>query len=122
MKAEYLPLPVLRSQDPNATPELLSNLLTSIIPNVPDARTVAVTISDGQWEEVLWSTAEHEAEDELKADAAQSESLSPEDDIFVYENEELAKETKQKGDWTGLDRDRRSAFLIIGALRSEGLI
>jgi len=115
-----LPSPVLRSQDPSATPELLSNLLTSILPNIPDARTVAVTISDAQWEEVLWSSAEHEAEDE--ANAARANSTSSEDDIFVYENEETGKETKQKGDWTGLDRDRRSAFLIIGALRSEGVL
>ncbi|KAK2466234.1 hypothetical protein APHAL10511_001876 [Amanita phalloides] len=90
LEAEYLPLPTLHSPMADGTSELLSNLLTSVLPNVRDAKTVAVTISDTQWEEVLW-----DREGEI---------------------------SKKKGDWMGVDRDRRSAFLIMGALRSEGIL
>ena len=79
-----------------------------------DARTVAVTISDAQWEDVLW-----DREEETKASQTEPERDDGED-IFVYGDEDPPK--RRKGDWTGIDRDRRSAFLIIGALRSEGIL
>lgn len=114
MQAEYLPLPVLHSQAADGTSELLSNLLLSVLPNIRDAKTVAVAVSDSQWEEVLWDREDEERlsrEKEVEVD---------EDNIFVAGEEGLSG--KKRGDWTGVDRDRRSAFLIIGALRSEGIL
>ncbi|EPQ59266.1 hypothetical protein GLOTRDRAFT_114006 [Gloeophyllum trabeum ATCC 11539] len=112
LEAEYRPLPVLHSQTADSASELLSNLLTAILPNVRDAKIVAVTISDSQWEEVLWDREQEEDNIEDK----QEEIV---DDIFVSGDQDLP--VQRKGDWIGLERDRRSAFLIIGALRSEGI-
>lgn len=116
LEAEYLPLPVLHSQTADGTSELLSNLLTSVLPNIREAKTVAVTISDSQWEEVLWDREEEERQ--LSQEKAESDG-DPEY-IYVFGDEGLASE--KKGDWIGVDRDRRSAFLIIGALKSEGIL
>ncbi|EGO01931.1 hypothetical protein SERLA73DRAFT_71091 [Serpula lacrymans var. lacrymans S7.3] len=118
LEAEYLPLPVLRSQTADGTSELLSNLLTSVLPNIRDAKTVAVTISDSQWEEVLWDREEEERQDQEKQMEQQSGDSS--DDIYVSGDQNLP--TQRRGDWLGVDRDRRSAFLIIGALKSEGIL
>jgi hypothetical protein len=49
-----------------------------------------------------------------------TESEEDPDDIYVFGDEGLVSE--KKGDWIGVDRDRRSAFLIIGALKSEGIL
>ena len=100
----------------DGTSELLSNLLTSVLPNVPNAKTVAVTISDTQWEDVLWDREEEEKGTLKKEEEEKMESES----VFVYGDEDLT--SKKKGDWTGIDRDRRSAYLIMGALRSEGIL
>jgi len=118
LEAEYLPLPSMPSSD--ETSELLSNLLTAILPNVPDARTVAIAISDSQWEEALWNCDTDEtAEDEtVKGD----KSLDDDEGIYAYEDEERDSDLKQRGDWVGPDRERRSAYLIIGALKSEGIL
>ncbi|TFK55740.1 hypothetical protein OE88DRAFT_1716456 [Heliocybe sulcata] len=113
LEAEYKPLPVLHSQTADSASELLSNLLTAILPNVRDAKIVAVTISDTQWEEVLW---DREQEEEGQAEEKKEEIV---DEIFVSGDQDLP--VTRKGDWIGLERDRRSAFLIIGALRSEGI-
>ncbi|EMD40723.1 hypothetical protein CERSUDRAFT_103100 [Gelatoporia subvermispora B] len=115
LEAEYLPLPVMHTQTADGTSELLSNLLLSVLPNVPDAKTVAVTISDSQWEEVLWDREEEEEQ----AEAERNKAPVAEDDVYVSEGD-VPK--IRKGDWTGIDRDRRSAFLIMGALRSEGIL
>ncbi|KAF8138734.1 hypothetical protein EV363DRAFT_1427609 [Boletus edulis] len=115
LEAEYLPLPVLHSQAADGTSELLSNLLLSVLPNIRDAKTVAVAVSDSQWEEVLWDREEEERLSKEQQDAGEDE-----EDIFVAGEERLS--TKRRGDWVGVDRDRRSAFLIIGALRSEGIL
>ena len=95
--------------------ELLNNLLVSILPEIPDAKTVAVTMSDSVWEEVLWDREQEEEE-------ADGQTGDPEDtdDVFVCGDEGLT--TFRRGDWAGVDRDRRSAYLIILALRSEGLL
>jgi hypothetical protein len=113
-QAEYLPLPVLHSPRADGTSELLSNLLTSVLPNIRDAKTVAVTISDTQWEDVLWDREEEEK------GAQENEKEKDDDDIYVYGDEDMPE--KRKGDWVGVDRDRRSAYLIMGALRSEGIL
>jgi len=114
LEAEYLPLPVLHSQAADGTSELLSNLLLSVLPNIRDAKTVAVAVSDSQWEEVLWDREEEERQ------SRERDVGGGEEDIFAAGEEGLP--AKQRGDWTGVDRDRRSAFLIIGALRSEGIL
>lgn len=113
-KAEYLPLPVLHSAGADGTSELLSNLLTSILPNIRDAKTVAVTISDAQWEDVLW-----DREEEVRGTKDTKPEL-PNNDPYAWDNTDVV-DWKQ-GDWVGVDRDQRSAFLIMGALRSEGLL
>lgn len=79
-----------------------------------DAKTVAVTISDAQWEDVLW-----DREEELKNVKSGTPEV-PKNDPYAWDSED-ATEWKQ-GDWVGVDRDQRSAFLIMGALRSEGLL
>lgn len=103
-------------QSTDGTLELLNNLLVSILPEIPDAKTAAVTISDSIWEEVLWDREQEEEE--------QANPKPPEDDgvdkIYVCGDEDMT--TYQQGDWSGVDRDRRSAYLIIGALKSEGLL
>jgi len=118
LEAEYLPLPtLLHTQTADGTSELVNGLLLSVLPNLPDAKTAAVTISDMQWEEVLWN---REEEEEEQAKQERENALSPEDDIFVSDSDSLP--TERRGDWVGVDRDRRSAYLIIGALRSEGIL
>jgi len=112
-QAEYLPLPVLHSAIADGTSELLSNLLTSILPNVRDAKTVAVTISDAQWEDVLWDRDDGKF---LNKAEAKEENNDP----YAWDDTDVAD--WRQGDWVGVDRDQRSAFLIVGALRSEGLL
>lgn len=107
---------MLHSPIADGTSELLSNLLTSVLPNVRDAKTVAVTISDAQWEDVLW-----DREEEEKGPVETEELEKKSDDIFAYGDEDTTSK-RRKGDWTDADRDRRSAFLIMGALRSEGIL
>jgi len=114
LEAEYLPVPTMSSQESSGSSQLLSSLLLSVLPNVRGAKTEAVTISDDQWEDVLWDREADEVQMEPIADRREDGDIyvSPEDD----------GPTHSKGDWVGVDRDRRSAFLIIGALRSDGLI
>lgn len=103
-------------QSTDGTLELLNNLLVSILPEIPDAKTAAVTISDAIWEETLWDREQEEQD--------QADPKPPEEDdaekVFVCGDEDMT--TYEKGDWSGVDRDRRSAYLIIGALKSEGLL
>jgi hypothetical protein len=86
--------------------------LTSVLPNIPDAKTVAVTISDAQLEEVLWDReAEERGDKEIIVDT---------EDIYAFDDEALSRKTDN--DWIGVQRDRRSAYLIMGALKSEGIL
>jgi hypothetical protein len=105
----------LRSETVDGTSELLSNLLTSVLPNIRDAKTVAVTISDSQLEEVLW-----DREVEESGDKETSMTVQDPDDIYVSGEDGPA--SKRDSDWVGVERDRRSAFLIMGALKSEGIL
>lgn len=75
-----------------------------------------MTISDSQWEDVLWDREEEEKEN----GAVKEERGKDDDDIYAYGEEDAS--APRKGDWSGVDRDRRSAFLIMGALRSEGIL
>lgn len=72
-----------------------------------------MTISDTQWEDVLWDREEEE--EEQKERVIDEE----EDDIYAYGDEGAVLRRK---DWLGVNRDRRSAYLIIGGLRSEGIL
>ncbi|KAG6831602.1 hypothetical protein H0H92_009075 [Tricholoma furcatifolium] len=119
LEAEYLPLPVLHSPVADGTSELLSNLLTSILPNVKDAKTVAVTISDSQWEDVLWDREQEDLNSGQQVEAKE-DKVEETEDIYAFGDEDLPE--KKTKDWTGIDRDRRSAYLIMGALRSEGIL
>lgn len=115
LQAEYIPVPRMSSLESSGSSLLLSSLLVSVLPNVPGAKTEAVTISDDQWEDVLW---DREADEQRTAN---HEPVYNElEDIFV--SPENDGPSHSKGDWGGVDRDRRSAYLIIGALRSDGLI
>ncbi|KAF8505951.1 hypothetical protein F5888DRAFT_1791899 [Russula emetica] len=115
LEAEYLPVPRMSSQESSGSSLLLSSLLVSVLPNVPGAKTEAVTISDDQWEDVLW---DREADEQRKVN--QEFVCKDMEDIFVTPEDDGSSHSK--GDWGGVDRDRRSAYLIIGALRSDGLI
>lgn len=81
---------------------------------IKDAKTVAVTISDAQWEDVLW-----DREEDLYNKTVANEAFDK-DDPCAWEVDEVTD--CKRNDWVGLERDRRSAFLIIGALRSESLL
>lgn len=94
------------------TSEMVTNLLTSVLPQMPGAKTLAVTVSDFEWAEVIFYEKE-EGESKEKMEEV-------ENDVWVSgEDEEVVH---KPGDWVGVERDRRSAYLIIGALRSEGII
>jgi hypothetical protein len=108
----------MSSQESSGSSQLLSSLLLSVLPNVPGARTEAVTISDDQWEDVLW---DREADEQRSTKLEDKNNKGREDDdIYVSQDRDVPSHSK--GDWAGVDRDRRSAYLIIGALRSDRLI
>lgn len=84
---------------------------------MPNATPVAVSIDDSLWDEMQWNCSEP---DPVRVD--NPDQVDQEDgDVFVFGDEEDPS-AKQKGDWTGVDRDRRSAFLIMGSLKSEGIL
>jgi hypothetical protein len=116
-QAEYLPVPTMSSQESSGSSQLLSSLLLSVLPNVRGAKTEAVTISDDQWEDVLW---DREADEQRTRTEEGIGNTGEGDDIYVLPDRDVP--VHSKGDWAGVDRDRRSAYLIIGALRSDGLI
>jgi hypothetical protein len=94
--------------------------LLSIVPNITGIILGQVTISAAQLDEVLW---DKEVEEQAKREAEKAELRAQEDDeedVYVTLGEE--GDEVQRGDWVGVERDRRSAYLIIGALKSEGLV
>ena len=91
---------------------MVTNLLTSVLPQMPGAKTLAVTVSDFEWAEVIFYEKDEGESDEKKR--------GDDDDIWVSGEDE--ESVDRPGDWVGVERDRRSAYLIIGALRSEGII
>ncbi len=102
---------------PDGGSDLIKNFILSVLPNIPGARTGAIAINEAMWEHVLWNR-----EEEAKRAAQRPSNEDPEDpdDIYVYGDEDVP--TFQPGDWTGIERDRRSAFLIISTLKSEGIL
>ncbi|KAF8529036.1 hypothetical protein BU17DRAFT_80189 [Hysterangium stoloniferum] len=120
LEAEYLPLHAMPVQSADGTSELLSNLLTSLLPRLSDARTVAVTIPPGQWDEVLYSgdsSIEETNPTNGNSDLEDDEEVL--DGVYIHG---VPPSRSKQGDWQGIDRDRRAAFLIIGALKAEGLL
>ena len=89
-------------------------MLISILPKIPElSAIVAITVSEQQREEIEWNCNQLDQQDnKFKVD---------EDDIYVYEDTDNAT-LRQKGDWTGINRDRRSAYAIMGSLKGEGLL
>jgi len=117
LEAEYIPLP--HSPQPIVTPDdtavLLSNLLTSLLPTTIGAKTIVYPITDAHWEDVLFDTDDREERPWTRfGDGGED------DDIYITAEEAIPKE--KRGDWTGDYRDQRSAFLIIGALKTEGIL
>jgi len=111
LEAEYLPLPSSPEPvlAPNDTADMLSNLLTSLLPSTSGSKTIVFPITDAHWNDVLFDT-----DDRSEEDAANEEN--------VYIDGEQAVPRSRKGDWTGTYRDQRSAYLIIGALKTEGIL
>jgi len=118
LEAEYLPLvnppqPVVTMDD---TAVLLSNMLTSLLPTTLGAKTVVFPITDSLWEDVLFDTDDRPE----RSWTGSSKTGVDGDDVYITAEEAIPKE--KRGDWTGDYRDQRSAFLIIGALKSEGIL
>lgn len=90
-----------------------------MLPNIPDAKTAAVSMSDAQWEDVLIDRETEENQKVAQASGESAMAVDDEDDIYAYGDEAQGRKI---GDWVGVDRDRRSAYIVIGALKSEGLI
>ena len=70
-------------------------------------------LSEWQWEDVQW-----DSEEDLEREAERKKK-EDEDDIYASEDDHPPF---RKGDWIGIDRDRRSAYLIIAALKQENLL
>ncbi|KAK7695832.1 hypothetical protein QCA50_000470 [Cerrena zonata] len=88
----------------------------SMLPHFEDAKTVAITISDFQWQEVLSEREEDQQGEE------QTNTNGPTHDDSIYVSGEDIQPVVRKGDWAGVERDRRSAYLIVGGLRMEDLL
>ncbi|TFK89958.1 hypothetical protein K466DRAFT_584143 [Polyporus arcularius HHB13444] len=112
LEAEYVPLPVM--EETFEMQPVLTDLLLSILPNVSDPRIVAMTLGEWQWAEVEWDT-----EEDLEREAERKKAEPDEDDIYAADGDHPQY---HKSDWVGIDRDRRSAYLIIGVLKQEGLL
>jgi len=89
-----------------------------MMPNTQDARFVLLPVTDNQWEDGLYDTDDREERTSVRSPGDDEES----EDGDIYIMADKAIPTARKGDWTGPYRDQRSAFLIIGALRTEGLL
>jgi hypothetical protein len=113
----------------NGDSEFMSNFLATILPNVKEARTSVVTIGPGQWDEILrvlpnqtQGVVASTSKNPQKTDnaAAVDEDNDSDGDICEYSDD--IQSAPQVGDWTGVDREKRSAFLIWAALRTEGIL
>jgi len=96
---------------------LLSNMLTSLLPTNFGAKVLVFPITDALWEDVLYGTDDRE---ERPWPGPSKTDDDDDDDIYITAEDAIPK--PRKGDWTGDYRDQRSAFLIIGAMKSEGIV
>ena len=60
-----------------------------------------------------------DTEEELQREADRKKAQEDDDDIYATEDDHPPF---KKCDWIGLDRDRRSAYMIINVLKQEGLL
>jgi len=119
LEAEYLPLPALRTPTDDGTSELLSNLLTSILPTVKDSNIVTLAVGDEHWAEST-ENFHQEFTSEITQEPGGNEGAGDDDDIYATGDEKLPP--RRKSDWIGVERDKRSAFIILSTLRSEGIL
>ena len=112
LQAEYVPVPTM---DLGHARDLITGLLNGAVPNLVDAKFTMVTMSAENWADALWNS---DAEDmplvhkpSRKGEGADIYCTLGEDDEEEYQN-----------DWVGVARDKRSAYLILGALKSDGLV
>jgi hypothetical protein len=132
LEAEYLPIPVQQLHNGTRLDGIVSNMLSSILPNMVGAVIFAVTVGPDQWEDVLWdpeedrkrkeaeAKAKEEAEKRAQGDVGMDATLENDDDVYVYGVEEIPHVPSR--DWVGLDRERRSAYMVSGVLKSENLL
>ncbi|KAL0949533.1 hypothetical protein HGRIS_009583 [Hohenbuehelia grisea] len=121
LEAEYLPMIVQHNPMPDNTSEIISNLIMSVLPSIKseEAKPVAVSIGEDLWADVLWDREEEAMATAAQQQEEQKKSKDGEEDIYAFGNDPLP--STSKGDWIGVKRDRRSAYLILGTLRGEGL-
>jgi hypothetical protein len=107
-----------------AAPDLVANLLTDLLPQSQDAKLSSVMIDDSQWEEVLYDReVEREAQEAAELAATKQDvEMATDEDVLAFGDEPDPSTETKRSDWVGLERDKRSAFLIIGALRMEGMV
>ena len=108
-----MPLPDLHTEGGEGRSELLSDFLSSTIPLLPDSEIWTVAVSDEMWAEVLAGLDEDDTEEEGEKMDEDEEDLFLSPDFLP---------TPRKTDWLGVNRDKRSAYLIQGALKGEALI
>jgi hypothetical protein len=97
------------------TATLLSNMLTSFLPTNFGAKVLVFPIADAIWEDVLYGTDDREERPWMGGVDGGEDG-----DIYITANDAIPK--PRRGDWTDDYRDQRSAFLIIGAMKSEGIL
>lgn len=66
-------------------------------------------MAETQWEELLGNRDDEDV-------------VPSEEDVDEIQIYGIPEPPRKKGDWIGLQRDRRSAFLILAALRYEGML
>lgn len=123
-----MPLPTL----PNTEFGLVPSFLAALTPPSAAGKVITIRIEDFQWEEILrfkLTPTETESEPVL-GDHKMEEDEQPKDNNYddndndddIYEYADEVDSATQRGDWTGVERDRRAAFLMWGALKTEGLL
>lgn len=110
LEAEYLPLPVLPPTTDGKPPAILTEFVTSIIPQSHSGFTfLPVRFSEQQWSEILDS-----------ADQAPSKPLGATNGIYSHGFEHAAA---HPNDWgCGFAQERRSAFLLLRMMLDERLL
>ncbi|KAG8856807.1 hypothetical protein FRB96_006311 [Tulasnella sp. 330] len=120
IEAEVLPMVTSGTGTPLGLSELLSDVTPVRTEEAPpldlkltglsqiNADVKGVSLNDDQWEDVLRDTED--------VDDRDPQAETSEDQIFTYRGEEGKPRHR---DWTGADRDKRSAFLILRLLMTE---
>ncbi|KAG8985603.1 hypothetical protein FRB90_004589 [Tulasnella sp. 427] len=104
IEAEFVPLP--RAPAPGQDPRLLQELITAVAPTNSDVK--AVSLTDDQWSEILT----------VPGQQATPATIDDSDDLFTWPNKEDG--TDSQLEWMGPEREKRSAFLLLKLLVTEG--